>query len=207
MYNLIKKIIFPGYKILPPFIKPLYFEKIIISIYQNIIRVSLGKIPSYILNFGDFSIGLSLSIYEFIKKYLSCQFNSKLIKKYDINNTSGINTNTIGLNISSGLPINEKNEKISIRDILISFNSLFLIPKLFYEAKIILKLIGSTMKYGLIPDKIDRSNNFKYNSRDISWLYIKAINDYIYTSLDYNFLKEEIYLLVTPENVNKKYFI
>ena len=63
------------------------------------------------------------------------------------------------------------------------------------------------MKYGLIPDKIDSSNNSKYNSRNISRVYIKAINDYIYTSLDYNFLKEEIYLLVTPENVNKKYFI
>ena len=138
---------------------------------------------------------------------MSCQFNSKLIKKYDINISSGINTNMIGLNISSGLPINEKNEKISIRDILISFKSLFLIPKLFYEAKIILKLIGSTMKYGLIQDKIDNSDNYKYNSRDISWLYIKAIKDYIYTTLDYNFLKEEIYLLNIPENVNKKYFI
>jgi glycogen debranching enzyme len=111
----------------------------------------------------------------------------------------------IGLGISSGLPINEKNNIICIRDILISFNSLFLIPKLFYEAKIILKLIGSTIRYGLIPEKIDSSNNYRYNSRDISWFYIKAIKDYIYATLDYNFLKEQIYLLNLPENVNISY--
>ena len=209
IYNFIKILILPLYKLLPSFIKPIYFEKIIISLYQNIIRLSLGKIPSYLLNFGDFAIGLSLSRYEFIKKYLSCSFDSKLIKKYgtNMNNNQNLSTNIIGLNISNGLPVNKKNNKINTRDLLISFNSLFLIPKLFYEAKIFLKLIGSTMKYGLIPNMIDHSNNFNYNARDISWLYIKAIKDYIYTSMDYNFLKEKIYLINPIENVNNSYFI
>ena len=205
MYNFIKKLILPKYKSLPPFLKPLYFEKIIISIYQTIIRISLSKMPSYILNFGDFAIGLSLSKYEFIKKYLICSFDNKLIKKYDSKNKQNLYKNLIGLSISSGLPKNDKNNKISTRDILISFNSLFIIPRLHSEAKLILKLIGSTMKYGLIPDKIDNSNNYKYNSRDIPWLYIRAIKSYIYSTLDFNFLKEEIYLLNVPENVNDSY--
>ena len=206
MYDLIKKEILPQYKLLPPFIKPVYFEKLIISIYQNIIRVSLGKIPSYILNFGDFAIGLSLSRYEFIKKYLAnSSFDNKIIKRYDMKKKKSIYQNLLGLNISSGLPVNDKIKKIFTRDILISFNSLFLIPKLFYEAKIILKLIGSYMKYGLIPDKIDHSNNIKYYSRDICWLYIKAIKDYISVTLDYKFLKEEIYLVNQAENVKSSY--
>ena len=207
LYNFMKKLILPEYKLLPSFIKPIYFEKIIISLYQNIIRVSLGKIPSYILNFGDFGIGLSLSIYEFIKKHISCSFNNRLIKKYDIKNKQNKYTNIAGLSVCNGLPINERNNNINIRDILIGFKSLFLIPKLYYEGKIILKLIGSTMKYGLIPEKIDNSNNFnyKYYSRDICWFYIKAIKDYIHITLDYNFLKEEIYLINLPENVNSTY--
>ena len=206
MYNFIKKIILPQYELLPSFIKPVYFEKIVISIYQNIIRASLGKIPSYILNFGDFAIGLSLCRYEFIKKNIISSFNNKLIKKYDTNQKLNENQNMNDLHISSGLPLNDKNSKISTRDILISFNSLFLIPKLFYEAKVILKLIGSTMKYGLIPDKIDNSNNIKYSSRDTCWYYIKAIKDYIYSTMDYKFLKEQVYLLYLPENVNNSYF-
>jgi glycogen debranching enzyme len=206
MNNFIKKIIYPQYEMLPSYIKPVYFEKIIVSIYQNIIRISLGKMPSYILNFGDFAIGLSLSRYEFISKNIFSSFNNKLIKKYEINQKYNIYQNMCDLHISSGLSINENNNKISLRDILISFNSLFLIPKLFNQAKIILKLIGSTMKNGLIPDKIDKLNNFKYNSRDICWYYIKAIKDYIYTTLDYKFLKEEIYLLHLPENVINNYF-
>ena len=207
LYNLIKTIILPQYNLLPPFIKPIYFEKIIISLYQNIMRISLGKIPSYILNFGDFSIGLSLSIYEFIKKHISCSFNNRLIKKYDIKNIQNKYSNMAGLSVWSGLPINDRSNNINIRDILIGFKSLFLIPKLYYEGKIILKLIGSTMKYGLIPEQIDNSNtfNYKYYSRDISWFYIKAIKDYIYTTLDYNFLKEGIYLINLPENVNTTY--
>ena len=81
------------------------------------------------LNFGDFAIGLSLSRYEFIKKYLSCSFDSKLIKKYDpnMNNNQNLTTNIIGLNVSNGLPVNKKNNKINTRDLLISLNSFVLI--------------------------------------------------------------------------------
>ena len=62
------------------------------------------------------------------------------------------------------------------------------------------------MKYGLFPDFIENnSNNFKYNSLDISWLYIRAIKEYINQSQDYNLLKENIYLLNIPENVDITY--
>ena len=60
----IKKIIYPKYKLLPNFIKPIYFEKILSSLYQIIIKISLGKIPKYLLNFGDFGQILSLIRYQ-----------------------------------------------------------------------------------------------------------------------------------------------
>ena len=63
------------------------------------------------------------------------------------------------------------------------------------------------MKNGLFPDYLENnSSNYKYNSLDISWLYIKAIREYIEQSQDYNFLKENIYLLNAPENINYSYF-
>ena len=209
IYNFMKKIIYPKYKILPNFIKPRYFEKIITSIYQNILKISLVKIPKHLLNFGELAIGLSLTRYQFIKKSEHSPFDDKLIDLYssDKKQKSNVYQTLLGLNIINGLPLKNNNiNKISIRDLLLSFNSLFLIPKLFFEAKIILKLIGSTMKYGLFPDFIENnSSNFKYNSLDLSWLYIRAIKEYINQSQDYNLLKENIYLLNPPENVDITY--
>ena len=204
----IKKIIYPKYKLLPNFIKPIYFEKILSSLYQIIIKISLGKIPKYLLNFGDFGQILSLIRYQFITKKAKPCFNKELIKLYD--NTKKVEgQNILEYNIISGLPLDDiiNDNKINTKDLLISFNSLFLIPKLYNEAKIILKLIGSYIKNGLIPDFIDgNNNNYKYNIYEISWLYIRAIKEYMNKSQDYNFLKESIHLLNAPENININYF-
>ena len=41
------------------------------------------------------------------------------------------------------------------------------------------------MKNGLFPDYLENnSSNYKYNSLDISWLYIKAIREYIENAID-----------------------
>ena len=202
IFKFMQKIIYPKYKLLPNFIKPIYFEKIITSIYQNIIKISLGKIPRHLLNFGEFGIGLSLTRYQFIKKNQISPLNDKLIQFYETSKKS-LSQNLLGLTIINGLPIKNENNKISTKDLLLSFNSLFLIPKLFYEAKIILKLIGSTMKCGLFPDYIETdTSSFKYNSLDISWLYIRAIKEYINETQDHNFLKENICLLKNPEDID-----
>ena len=62
------------------------------------------------------------------------------------------------------------------------------------------------MKSGLFPEYIENNqNNYKYDSLDISWLYIRAVKEYINESQDYNFLKENIYLLNNLENVELNY--
>ena len=206
IYKFMKKIIYPKYKLLPNYIKPTYLEKIINSIYQIIFKISLGKIPKYLLNFGELPICLSLTRYQFTKRGKISPLNDKLIQYY-CQSERQIYEKILGLNIISGLPLKNENNKISTKDLLLSFNSLFLIPKLYYEAKIILKLIGSEMNCGLFPEYIENNQkNKKYISLDISWLFIRAVKEYINESQDYNFLKENIYLLNVPENVELSYF-
>ena len=206
IYKFIKRIIYPKYKLLPSFIKPNYLEKIINTIYQIIIKISLSKIPKHLLNFGEFAIGLSLTRYQFLKKNINLIFNEKLLQFYSPDKKQNIYQSLLNLTIVNGFPIKNNINKISLRELLLSFNSIFLILKLFHVAKIVLKLIGSTMKYGLFPEYIEKnSNNFKYNSIDISWLYVRAIKEYINQSQDYNFLKENIYLLNIPDNINIAY--
>jgi len=193
MREFIKNNILKHYKKLPSYIKPLYFESIIISLYQNIIRISLLNIPFSILNFGDFATALSLCRLEFFGEMSSSSFIhdiSKYQNKRKIKNIS----------ISKGIPYNTiGSQRMYFRDALIAFKSLFLITNSFKEGKNLLKLIASSLRHGLIPDYFDEGEKPRYNSRDTCWYFINAIKNYIYYSKDYIFLKEEIELIFTSD--------
>ena len=193
MNDYIKNNILSNYKLLPNHLKPIFFESIIISLYQNIIRISLQNIPFSLLNFGDFATALSLCRYEFFGQITSSSsFILDLSKNPDnlIQNiaiSKGIPNNTIG------------SERMYFRDTLIGFKSLFLISNSYNEGKNILKIIASSLRHGLIPDFFDEGEKPRYNSRDTCWLFINAIKNYIYYTKDYNFLKEEIELIFTSD--------
>ena len=193
MSDFIKNNILENYKQLPSHIKPLFFESIIISLYQNIIRLSLLNIPFSILNFGDFAIALSLCRLEFLGEMSSSSFIydiSKYQNKRKIKNIS----------ISKGIPYNTiGSQRMYFRDTLIGFKSLFLITNSFKEGKNLLKIIASSLRHGLIPDYFDEGEKPRYNSRDTCWYFINAVKNYIYYSKDYKFLKEEIELIFTTD--------
>ena len=189
MNDYIKNNIQHSYKLLPYHLKPIFFELIIISLYQNIIRISLQKIPFSILNFGDFATALSLCRYEFFG-----QINPNSSFVHDLSKRQ--NNLIPNISISKGIPNNVVgSERVYFRDILIGFKSLFLISNSYSEGKNILKIIGSCLRHGLIPDYFDNGEKPRYNSRDTCWYYINAIKNYIYYSKDYKFLKEEIGLI------------
>jgi hypothetical protein len=161
--DFIKNNILENYKQLPSYIKPLFFESIIISLYQNIIRISLLNIPFSILNFGDFATALSLCRLEFLGEMSSSSFIhdiSKYRNKRKIKNIS----------ISKGIPYNTiGSQRMYFRDTLIGFKSLFLITNSFKEGKNLLKIIASSLRHGLIPDYFDEGEKPRYNSRDTCW--------------------------------------
>ena len=66
--DFIKKNILPFFKLIPIHLKSIFFELIIISLYQTTIRISLQNISYSILNFGDFSTALTLSRFQFYGK-------------------------------------------------------------------------------------------------------------------------------------------
>ena len=195
MNDFIKNNIIQKYKKLPCHIKTIFFESIIISLYQNIIRMSLLNIPFPILNFGDFATALSLCRYEFFGQINS---SSSYIHDILIRHKNKIFHN---ISISRGIPYNTiGTDRMFFRDTLIAFKSLFLISNSFSEGKNLLKIIASCLRHGLIPDFFDEGQKPRYNSRDTCWLFINAIKNYIYYSKDYNFLKEEIELIFASDN-------
>ena len=194
MNTFIKKNILNNYKQLPYHLKTIFFESIIISLYQNIIRISLQNIPFTILNFGDFSTALSLCQYQF---YGQISSSSSFILDLSKNPNNSIRN----ISISKGIPHNTvDSQRMYFRDTLIAFKALFLISNSYNEGKNMLRIIASCLRHGLIPDFFDDGEKPRYNSRDTCWYFINAVKNYIYYTKDYTFLKEEIELIFTSDN-------
>ena len=179
----IKENILKYYKKLPQNIKTYFFESLIYSLYHTVIKISFKNLPSHIINFGNFSKKLSLTKFEFISKDLS----------QNISISKGFPNNEVGFN------------RMYLRDLLISFRSLFLISKFYNDAKNILKIIASSLRHGLIPDRFDSGKKPRYNSRDTCWYFINAIKDYINFSKDYKFLQEKINLIFLSDISNTEH--
>lgn len=86
------------------------------------------------------------------------------------------------------------------RDTFISFRGLLLIPGLYEEAKDIILTFASCMRHGLIPNLLDKGSKPRYNCRDATWWFIKAIKDYIEVTKDESILKKEVNMRFLDDN-------
>ena len=81
-----------------------------------------------------------------------------------------------------------------MRDTLISFEGLLLIPKKFEIAKKVLKTCIRDIKYGLIPNAYSEDDSRPlYNSVDASLLLFEQVKKYLKYTDDYKFILQEIY--------------
>ena len=81
-----------------------------------------------------------------------------------------------------------------MRDTLISFEGILLIPKKFEIAKKVLKTCVRDIKYGLIPNAYSEEDSRPlYNSVDASLLLFEQVKKYLKYTNDYNFILQEIY--------------
>ena len=81
-----------------------------------------------------------------------------------------------------------------MRDTLIAFEGIVLIPKQFEIAKKILRTCVRDIKFGLIPNAYSEEDNRPlYNSVDASLLLFEQVKKYLQYTDDYKFIMEEIY--------------
>ena len=81
-----------------------------------------------------------------------------------------------------------------MRDTLISFEGLFLIPKKYDKAKKLLKHCIRDIKYGLVPNTYSEDDYRPlYNSVDSSLLLFEQVKKYLEYTNDYEFIMQEIY--------------
>ena len=91
-----------------------------------------------------------------------------------------------------------------MRDTLISFEGLILIPKKFGIAKQILRTCVRDIKYGLVPNMYSEDDSRPlYNSVDASLLLFEVVKKYLEYTSDYTFIMEEVYPKL--ENIIENY--
>ena len=81
-----------------------------------------------------------------------------------------------------------------MRDTLISFEGIFLVPKKYEIAKKVLRACVKDIKCGLVPNTYSEADNRPlYNSVDASLLLFEQVKKYLDYTSDYDFVMEEIY--------------
>lgn len=62
-------------------------------------------------------------------------------------------------------------------------------------------MFASVLRHGLIPNLLDNGVNPRYNSRDSSWWFIKAIKDYIEFSKDGAILNNDVLMVFLDDDI------
>ncbi len=92
-----------------------------------------------------------------------------------------------------------------MRDTLISFEGLLLIPKKYEIAKKVLETCVRDIKFGLIPNGYSEGDDRPlYNSVDASLLLFEQVKKYLNYTKDYKFIKEELYSKLESIIINYK---
>ena len=81
-----------------------------------------------------------------------------------------------------------------MRDTLISFEGIFLVPKKYEIAKKVLRACVRDIKQGLVPNTYNEGDKTPlYNSVDASLLLFEQVKKYIDYTSDYDFIMKEVY--------------
>lgn len=81
--------------------------------------------------------------------------------------------------MSAGLPhFTTHHMRVWGRDVFLAFKGMFLLPGRFEEAKQHLVAFAGCLYHGLIPNLLDSGRRPRFNSRDATWFFLQALQDY-----------------------------
>lgn len=60
---------------------------------------------------------------------------------------------------------------------------------------------AGSVRHGLVPNLLDGGNRPRYNCRDASWWFIRAIGEYINKTGDYGVLKHKVEMMFLSDDL------
>lgn len=163
--------------LLPKFMIPKYVDRVLRCLYTSSRKRLVQNMSEFVQNGDDFVKDLAVASVEFCGAPSVIAPNNKkffepLIANYQMSLSAGLPFFSHGFMRSWG------------RDTFISLRGLFLVTGRFEDARNHLIVYASCLRHGLIPNLQDGCNNCRYNSRDATWWFLQALQDYALMSGD-----------------------
>ena len=148
-------------KELPSKQKPKWFIQVITKLFYASKQAALKSAPEFFKQ-DEFSSSLILSTCQFISYLPSATY-----RNYKITMAAGLPNNCI-----QGI-------RCLGRDTMIALPGLLVIPNWLREARSILLMFAAVSRHGLIPHIYGQGDNARFNTRDTTWYFMEALQQYI----------------------------
>jgi len=159
---------------LPRDIMPKFVDRIIQSIVYAFRERASSLMTSFIQKGDDFVKSLCHSSIAFYGHISDCQLIHPSLISYFCKNVFRFDSC-----LAAGLPYcSTGNMRSWGRDTFISMRGMFLITGRFREARDHIIAYSSCLRHGLIPNQMNGGISPRYNSRDATWWFLQAIQDY-----------------------------
>lgn len=155
-------------KELPSFLLPKYFHWHIMRVYQCCLQRVFTMMSKFIQSGDWFVKALALCSVQLYGDISSCPLSIFQRRK-------GIASPSL----AAGLPHFANGfMRAWGRDTFISLRGLFLVTGRYSEALHLISTFGACLRHGLIPNLLGSCEIPRYNSRDASWWWLQALQDY-----------------------------
>ena len=167
-------------KKLPNMYKPRYVCRVISILDMALKQHAISKFSYNVQGHNELIQDLAIASLQFFVPVPSAPLISKdIFDKYFSQEGIAQQIKAPELSMAAGLPHFSTSWCRSWgRDTFISLRGLLLIPGRFKIAKSHLIAFASVEKYGLIPNLMSGACNPRYNSRDATWFFLQALQDY-----------------------------
>lgn len=159
-------------KRLPRHLIPKYFDSIVMTVIRNADQRCLDLMSRFVRDGDSFVKCLALNSVAF--------FGVVSTAKLDFRTSTGTEWAPSAASLAAGLPHFAAGYMRNWgRDTFISLRGMFLVTGRFAEARQLLLGYASCLRHGLIPNLLDGSMNPRYNSRDATWWFLQALQNYV----------------------------
>ena len=163
--------------LLPNFMIPKYVDRTLRCLYASCRKRIVQNMSEFVQKGDEFVKDLALASVAFCGAPSVIAPNNRRFFEPSVANYQ--------MSLSAGLPFFSHGFMRSWgRDTFIALRGLFLVTGRFDDAKNHLIVYAACLRHGLIPNLQDGCNNCRYNSRDATWWFLQALQDYVLMSGD-----------------------
>jgi len=176
---------------LPYTIRPKLFVKVISTLYQAIEKKIIDSAPDFFKR-NEFSSNLLLATYQFMGIVPSAICNDYKVT------------------MANGLPyLSTDYMRCWGRHTMISLPGILLIPERLKEARQVLLTFASSMRHGLIPNLLSKGTGARFNSRDATWYFMEALQQYVEYDKEngLSIFKEKLNMIFLSSNQKEHYIM